>query len=232
MKELKEHLSTRVTRKVELDYLLYLPKKSDGSPWDSLPLLLFLHGSGERGNDLTLVKRHGPPHVVEMGMELPFVLLAPQCLGGSTWHPDSLMALVDHTIERHGIDTKRIYVTGLSAGGYCTWVLAGEYPERFAAIAPVCAPHALIDPVRIRHTPVWCFHGAMDDVVPVEHSIHMVRRIRDAGGDVRFTVYPDAGHDSWTQTYGQPALYDWFLTHKKSQASQIILPLAETNRLG
>jgi predicted peptidase len=215
VRELKQHLSTRVTREVELDYLLYLPKVREESPGGVLPLLLFLHGSGERGNDLTLVKTHGPPHVVETGMELPLVVLAPQCPADSSWHADSLMALVDHTIEHHDIDTKRVYVTGLSMGGYGTWILAGEYPERFAAISTVCAPYASLDPVRLRHTPVWCFHGAMDDVVPVEHAIHMVRRIRDAGGDVRFTVYPDAGHDSWTQTYGQTALYEWFLTHSR-----------------
>jgi predicted peptidase len=216
MRELKQHLSTRVTGEVELDYLLYLPKAKEGSPAGGLPLLLFLHGSGERGNDLTLVKRHGPPHVVETGMELPLVVLAPQCPQDSSWHADSLMALVDHIVPRHGIDTKKVYLTGLSMGGYGTWMLAGEYPERFAAIAPVCGPYTSMDPVRFRNTPVWCFHGAMDDVIPVEHSIRMVRRIRDAGGDVRFTVYPDAGHDSWTETYALPALYDWFLTHTKA----------------
>jgi predicted peptidase len=215
VKELKQHFSGRVSRKVELNYLLYLPKGKKGGFSGGLPLLLFLHGSGERGNDLILVKTHGPPRAVEAGMELPLVVLAPQCPQGFSWHADSLMALVDHILDHHGCDPKRVYVTGLSMGGYGAWVLAAEYPERFAAIAPVCGPYASIDPVRMSRTPVWCFHGAMDDVIPIEHSIHMVRRIRDAGGDVRFTVYPDAGHDSWTRTYDQQALYDWFLTHKR-----------------
>jgi len=215
MIELRQHFAGKVMRPVELSYLLYLPKESGVA--GGLPLLLFLHGSGERGNDLALIKTHGPPHVIEKGMELPVVVLAPQCPQDSMWHADSLMALVDHITQRYGIDRKRVYVTGLSMGGYATWVLTAEYPERFAAIAPVCAPSASIEASRLRYTPVWCFHGAMDDVVPLEHSIRMVRRIRDAGGEVRFTVYPDAGHDSWTQTYDQPALYEWFLMHRREQ---------------
>jgi predicted peptidase len=216
MRELRQHFSGPVTRQVELDYLLYLPGGDRESGAGGLPLLLFLHGSGERGRDLALVKTHGPPRVIEAGTDLPLVVLAPQCPAETSWHADSLMALVDDTILRHDLDTKRIYVTGLSLGGYGAWVLAAEYPERFAAVAPVCAPYASIDPARLRHTPVWCFHGAVDDVVPVGDSVRMVRRIRDAGGDVRFTIYPDAGHDAWTQTYDQPALYEWLLTHSRS----------------
>jgi predicted peptidase len=216
VKELKEHLAAVFTKTVELDYLLYLPKGIDGGQGSRRPLLLFLHGAGERGHDLALVKMHGPPHLAETGMEFPFVLLAPQCPEDSSWQTDSLMALIEHTMERFDIDPKRIYVTGLSMGGCGTWAMAGEYPERIAAIAPVCARSVWIDPGRLRHTPVWCFHGAMDDVVSVEHSIHMVRRAREGGGDVRFTIYPDVGHDCWTPAYGQQALYDWFLAHSSA----------------
>jgi len=212
MKTVQQHLSVKITKQVELDYLLYLPN----TPLEEAPpLLLFLHGSGERGNDLSLVKQNGPPRLIERGAELPFVVVAPQCPTGTWWKTDSLLALLDHILDQQDIDPRRIYVTGLSMGGYGTWALADACPERFAAIAPVCGPFRSIEPARFRKTPVWCFHGAMDDVVPVNDSVRMVRRIRENEADVRFTVYPDAGHDSWTQAYDEPELFDWLLTHRR-----------------
>jgi predicted peptidase len=214
----EERLSVELKTQVELDYLLYLPE-SGSTGEGPAPLLLFLHGAGERGNDLSLVKQHGPPRIIEEGRELPFIVAAPQCPEGVWWKTDPIMALLDNLLEQHKVDKSRIYLTGLSMGGYGTWMAATEYPDRFAAVAPICGPLVRILPSRFKNLPVWCFHGALDPVVPVQESIRMVRQVRHAGGDIRLTVYSEAGHDSWTEAYAGDALYDWFLMHRRSYAS-------------
>ena len=123
--------------------------------------------------------------------------------------------LVDDIAARYKVDKKRIYLTGLSMGGYGTWALASAYPERFAAIAPICGGGSRIMSLRLKDIPIWVFHGAKDRVVPLEESEEMVNAIRKRGGDVKFTIYPDAGHDSWTESYNNQELYDWFLEHSK-----------------
>ena len=203
-------------RKVSVSgqYLIYLPKgySWSGDPW---PLLLFLHGSGERGDDLDRVKLHGPPKEIGRGRDLPFVVLAPQAAKDQKWDSLALGALLDEVSSRHNVDPERIYVTGLSMGGYGAWELAVQFPNRFAAIAPVCGGGRPGDVCAIQHVPVWNFHGAKDDTVPLQHSQTMVDALRRCGGKVRFTVYPDAGHDSWTETYANSELYDWFLKQRR-----------------
>ena len=211
MRESTGQLATSITKRAELDYLLYLPEEQAGPP----ALLLFLHGAGERGCDLSLVKKHGPPLLIERGRDLPFVVVAPQCPAHQWWESDSLAALLDDLLESHDVDQHRLYVTGLSMGGSGTWALANACLGRFAAIAPVCGPCTFVNPQRFKDTAVWCFHGAMDDAVPVSDSVQMVKRLREGGVDVRFTVYPDAGHDSWTQAYDGTDLYDWLLNHRR-----------------
>ena len=203
-----------ITRTVSINYLLYLPEAYDGSeePW---PLILFLHGAGERGVDLEQVKRHGPPKIVEEGKDLPFVLVSPQCPKDEWWSPDVLNALLDEVIANHRIDEDRIYVTGLSMGGFGTWHLAIQYPHRFAAIAPICRGGMPYLTHRIKHIPAWVFHGARGGTVPIEKSEEMVNALKRHGGEVRFTVYPEAAHDSWTETYDNPELYEWFLSHRR-----------------
>jgi predicted peptidase len=197
---------------VSVPYLLYLPQgyNQDGPPW---PLLLFLHGSGERGSDLHLVKRHGPPNIVEQGKHFPFILVSPQCPDGQWWSFTSLDLLLQDLTERYAVDRDRIYVTGLSMGGFATWTLATEFPGRFAAIAPICGggiPHRA---QLLRTTPIWAFHGANDRVIPFEYSQNMVSAVNAAGGNATLTIYPDAGHDAWTATYNTPDLYEWLLRH-------------------
>ncbi|MCB0264904.1 MAG: prolyl oligopeptidase family serine peptidase [Calditrichaeota bacterium] len=196
------------------EYLLYLPQNYETSK-DKWPLMLFLHGAGERGDDLEKVKVHGPPKLVANGKEFPFVLVSPQCPEGMWWSTDVLDALLNEITENYNIDENRIYVTGLSMGGFGTWALAEKYPHRFAAIAPVCGGG---DPAAVptfSHLPVWVFHGAKDNVVPIDRSEAMVNELKKNGADVQFTVYPEAGHDSWTETYDNPALYEWFLKQRR-----------------
>lgn len=210
----------KITKTVQSKYLLYLPEGYATSQED-WPLILFLHGAGERGANLDKVKMHGPPKLIEEGKSFPFVIVSPQCplLG---WWPsveqtDTLAALIDHITDTYRIDEDRIYVTGLSMGGFGTWRLAFEYPFRFAAIAPICGRGEPFAARAIPHLPVWVFHGAKDDTVPLQASQEMVDALNKVKGNVKFTIYPEAGHDSWTETYNNPELYEWFLQHKRAE---------------
>ncbi|MEM8679021.1 MAG: dienelactone hydrolase family protein [Planctomycetota bacterium] len=198
---------------VEMDYLLYLPRDYDRQP--SWPLLLFLHGAGERGEDLSRVKIHGPPKLIEQGRDFPFVIVSPQCAEGQAWQPPELHALLDDVIAKTNIDLDRVYVTGLSMGGFGTWDLACSRPQRFAAIAPICGGGRDWWVGELKTLPVWAFHGSQDTVVPPERSQELVDRLRAMGSDPKLTLYPDAAHDSWTVTYDNPELYEWFLSHSR-----------------
>ena len=203
-----------VTKSVSLDYLLFLPGEyaSQTDPW---PLIFFLHGAGERGNDVQMVKKHGPPQIVETQDDFPFVVISPQCPEDQWWKSGALIALLDDVVANHNIDEDRIYLTGLSMGGFGTWMAATENPDRFAAIAPICGGGLRIGMRRTTHLPTWVFHGAKDTVVPIDESQRLVDRLKSLDGNVKFTIYPDAKHNSWTDTYNNPELYDWFLSHRR-----------------
>jgi pimeloyl-ACP methyl ester carboxylesterase/2-polyprenyl-3-methyl-5-hydroxy-6-metoxy-1,4-benzoquinol methylase len=200
--------------RITMDYLLFLPEEYEKR--DSWPLLLFLHGAGERGDDLELVKKHGPPKIVETKKDFPFVVVSPQCRRDRRWEPVSLVALLDEITANFKIDEDRIYVTGLSMGGFGTWSLAAHTPHRFAAIVPICGGGEPRWTRRFAHLPVWVFHGAKDWTVPLERSQEMVDALENHDGNVRFTVYPEAGHDAWTEAYDKPELYQWLLEHKRA----------------
>lgn len=194
-------------------YLLYLPENYEDQ--ESWPLMLFLHGAGERGDDLNLVKVHGPPKLIEEGKHFPFIVVSPQVPAGEWWKTPFLDALLDEVIEQYNVDEDRIYVTGLSMGGFGTWELAMHYPNRFAAIAPICGGGNAFLACALRDVPIWNFHGEDDQVVPLDQSQAMVDALQRCNGNVRFTIYPETGHDSWTETYDNPELYEWFLKHKR-----------------
>lgn len=194
-------------------HLLYLPPEYEtGASW---PLLLFLHGVGERGSDLGRVKAQGIPRLLDQGGRLPFVVVAPQCAAGGYWANDRLAALLAEATAELRVDPDRVYLTGLSMGGYGAWSLAMDRPFLFAAVAPMCGGGDARRVGRLRKVPVWAFHGARDPVVPVGASRRMVEALRRCGGDARLTVYPEAGHDCWTEAYGDAALYAWFLSHRR-----------------
>jgi len=154
---------------MELGYLLYLPKDYTQNK-KTYPLMLFLHGMGKRGNDLSLVKMHGPPKLVEAGQDFPFIIVSPQCpLTYEYWPIDFVAVLLDEITACYRVDPNRIYLTGLSMGGYGTWDLATEYPDRFDAIAPICGGNA-DKAARLKNIPVWAFHGAKDPLVPIKES--------------------------------------------------------------
>ena len=209
-------LDTQV--RVTMDYLLFLPDGYDQQ--ESWPLMLFLHGAGERGDDLKLVKKHGPPKIVETKKDFPFIVVSPQCKPNIWWQPMKLIALLDEIVAKYKVDEDRIYVTGLSMGGFGTWALAAQTPDRFAAVAPICGggPPYWARPIPPR--PVWAFHGGKDFLVPPRRSEEMVEALKKFGGKPKLTVYPDAGHDSWTETYDNPELYEWLLEQKRASRDQ------------
>ena len=207
-------LNARV--QVRLGYLLYLPRDYDKEK--SWPLMLFLHGAGERGDDLELVKKHGPPKLIAAGKDFPFIVVSPQCPKGRWWEPMELVALLDEISGKYKVDPDRIYVTGLSMGGFGSWRLAAYAPERLAAIAPICGGGETYWTKEFAHLPVWAFHGAKDTGVPLERSQAMVDALKKSGGEPRFTIYPDAGHDSWTAAYDDPELYKWLLAQKRGKS--------------
>jgi predicted peptidase len=214
MNQAKKTFAKNVTTTMRCKYLLHLPPGCAGSrkKW---PLILFLHGAGERGNDLELVRKHGIAKIVGERPDFPFITVSPQCPKDGWWKSDILIALLDEIEKKHRVDKKRIYLTGISMGGFGTWQLAIDQPKRFAAIVPVCGRGNPLLAHRIAHLPAWVFHGAKDKVVPLSNSADMVRALRRHGAKPRFTIYPDAAHDSWTRTYENPRLFAWLLKHAK-----------------
>jgi predicted peptidase len=195
-------------------YWLSLPDayKADGDK--NWPLLLFLHGSGERGDDLELVKKHGPPKLIAAGEELPFVVVSPQCPQDLRWNAGQLAKLVDTLANTHRIDRRRMYVTGLSMGGSGTWALVEEFPGLFAAAMPICGRGNPTAGEILAKTPISIFVGAKDKADLVKNNEEMLVMLKKARGKAELTVYPDAGHDSWTATYSNPAVYKWLLSHQ------------------
>lgn len=221
-----ETASLTYTKTVNLKYLLFKPQGYTEDKAKKLPLMVFLHGAGERGTNVAKVGVHGPPKIVANRADFPFVVISPQCPNGETWQKEAIMALVDQTIAKYNVDPDRVYLTGLSMGGFGSWALASSYPDRFAAVAPICGGGSAIDillPARgkeaaLKTLPIWAFHGAKDPVVKLEESERMVDAFKKAGNnDVKLTVYPEAQHDSWTETYNNEELYKWFLGHTRPQ---------------
>jgi predicted peptidase len=198
---------------LRIRYQLSLPKGYDQQ--DQWPLLVFLHGSGERGDDVELVKVHGPPMLIAEGREFPFIVVSPQCPQFQAWHAPGIAALIDDVVRRYKVDEDRVYLTGLSLGASGTWSLAAQKPDRFAAIVPICGTGDPAMAEVLKDTPIWVFHGARDDAVPIKRSADMVAALNKAGGNVRFTIYPEAAHDAWTETYANPELYQWLLQQRR-----------------
>lgn len=203
-----------------LSYLLYLPDDYQTETTKKFPLLVFLHGSGERGDDLSKVKVHGPPKLIDLGQKFPFVVLSPQCPASKDWDIEAVYTLIQKIASDYRIDETRVYVTGLSMGGWATWDLAMAYPGYFAAIAPICGRVNRNYPERaaeLNSMAVWAFHGAADDVVPILETARMIRALRNAGNEALFSIYPTAGHDSWTETYDNPELYNWMIRQQRKK---------------
>jgi predicted peptidase len=214
----------------KLGYLLYLPSDYGKDAAKQWPVILFLHGSGEAGDgaaQLDKVKKHGPPKLVEQGKDFGFVLISPQNPpsdrskpgGRRGWDAKQLKGLLDDVLATKAkqADRDRIYLTGLSMGGFGSWAMAATYPDTFAAVAPICGGGDPSTAAAIKHLPIWVFHGEKDTSVKIDRSEAMVDALKAAGAkQVEFTRYPDLAHDSWTVTYDNPKLYEWFLKHRRT----------------
>lgn len=202
---------------VTMDYLVHLPNgyKEAEKAW---PLILFLHGAGSVGEDINRVKRNGLPQLLESKADTParqFIVISPQS-SERRWSTSSLNALLLHLLEKYKVDKRRVYLTGLSLGGYGTWSMARRFPDHFAAIVPICGGGSQSGMERLKNTPTWVFHGAKDKTVTIDQSERLVKALKAVDGNVKFTVYPEAGHDAWTETYNNPKLYQWLLEQKRS----------------
>lgn len=210
-----------------LPYRLCLPLQYDSNK--VYPLVLFFHGAGERGTDNALPLKHGPLAFARKSLQErhPCFVLVPQCPKNRRWvevdwkllrheMPDTpsrpmraALQLLERVQAGYSIDPGRLYVTGLSMGGFGTWDLVTRYPERFAAAVPVCGGGDERLAARLAKLPIWAFHGLEDMVVRAERSQNMIKAIRLAGGSPKFTEYPKVGHNAWDFAYGDEAMFEW-----------------------
>lgn len=203
------------TLRSKLHYLLFKPKAYTAKG-AGVPLIVFLHGSGERGADLNKVKAWGPPAITEKDPDFPFMVVSPQLADGESWHAAALKAMLDDVLATYNVDRKRVYLTGLSLGGFGAWDFAMRYPTYFAALAPICGWGHTRMVGNLRDLPTWVFHGKKDTAVPEEESARMVDALKAAGGNVKYTMLPEAGHiDAWVHAYGEAGLFDWFLQQRR-----------------
>jgi predicted peptidase len=212
------------SKPVTVEYLLYLPKdyqKNQSARW---PLMIYLHGAGERTTNVFGVTWHGPPKLVREGRDFPFIIIAPLCPPTQSWSETKLLRLLDHAEQEYRVDTGRVYLTGMSMGGSGTWNLGLTQAKRFAAIAPICGngnPSLLkklsseqVEAIKSLH--IWAFHGAKDPTIPIAASERMVEALKKMGCmNVSFTKYPNADHDSWTATYNNLNFYQWLLRRQR-----------------
>lgn len=204
--------------KTTLRYWLALPPVAETKAEGGWPLMIFLHGAGERGDDLNMVKKHGPAKLVGTLPELNrFIIVSPQCPNGRWWDIEAVKGLIDHIAATQPVDKDRIILTGLSMGGFGTWGLLAKYPDLAAAAVPICGGGDPSTVAKFKHVPIRVFHGAKDTVVIPQRSEEMVEALKKAGGTPEYKVYPDAAHDSWTDTYSDPKLYEWMLAQKKAK---------------
>lgn len=193
-------------------YYLYFPEDYEQHANKDYPLLLFLHGGGEAGGTLENLQTGGPPKMIVEGKRFPFLILAPQHPHKKLfWNTRAVMQLLEHVVNEHRIDPKRIYLTGLSRGGTASWELAVQYPDTFAAMAVVCGMTPLPYASWInKEMPIWVFHGQEDRIIDIDESEAMVNRLRQMGYEVKFTKYADIGHEAWHLAYQTDSLYSWF----------------------
>lgn len=204
-----------------LPYLLYLPEDYDPQG-AKVPLMLFLHGRGESHGPLNIVAKWGPPRRVAAGENMKYLLISPQCPSASFWSQDDqqkrILELLDHVKNNYNVDTDRIYLTGLSMGGFGSWRLAADHPEMFAAVVPVCGKGDPEKASALTKLPIWAWHGTADKAVPFQHSVEMVEAIKAAGGTrVRFTSLEHIGHFSWQAAYQSSDLYTWLDEQRASR---------------
>lgn len=204
-------------------YVINLPVDFDETK--KYPLVFFLHGAGERGENLDVAMNHGyMKHVREQGAEYPFIFVAPQCPDNKYWgcFTESLIAFLEDMISALPVDEDRVYLTGLSMGGTGTWMLAMACPEKFAAMAPVCGSGICWNGKIIKDIPIYVYHGDNDETVPISESINMISRVNAHGGNAQIKICYGVGHNAWEEAYEGDELWKWLLSHKRKSSNEIV----------
>ena len=201
-------------------HMVRLPKNYEADPNARHPLILYLHGSDGSRPTVEREAKNDIAAYADAHPDFPFILVTPACRWREGWSPDDLGALLDDVAKRYRVDPDRVYLTGLSMGGFATWSLAADQPERFAAVVPICGGGDPGDAERLKAVPIWIFHGDADAAVPVAYSLDMEAALTKAGGKPRMTIYPGVDHNSWSRTYANPELYAWLMEHRLSQRAK------------
>ena len=204
--------------KAPLKYILTAPTDFDGS--ESLPMIVFLHGAGERGNDLEKIKAHGIPKLFSKDENyegIRAITISPQCPEERTWYDfkRDVFSLIDEVADKYIVDKSKISLCGISMGGFGTWEIALQVPEKLFKIAPICGGGMSWRAWYLRNTPIRVYHGGLDNIVPLCMSEVMVNAIREQGGNVEFTIYEDLYHDCWTRAFEQTDLIAWLASLEK-----------------
>lgn len=217
-----EEFRGTVTRSVQMQYLLFIPAGYGDNQTKKWPLIMYLHGGSRRGDDIEKLREpgFGLTALLEKKKSFPFVVVSPLCPNGEFWtDTEALISLLDEIEKHYSIDLSRVYLTGHSMGGFGTWYLAYQHPERFAAIAPMSAPFVVTAWAdRLKKMPIWAFHGSSDDLVPIAGTKDLIDALHALGNDVRFTVLPGRDH-AILDTYENEELYSWFLKHSGAEKS-------------
>lgn len=207
--EIKAEWNKEVKIDKSISYIIDLPSDAKGK----IPLIVFLHGSGERGTNLEMVKAHSPFTYKNLIKE-PVAILAPQCPEGMWWDTQAIYFLIKEIVQKYKIDESRIYLTGLSMGGWGTLKLAGEHPEMFAAVAPVCAPTDMVMKATIQNYKdlnLKIYQGGMDDIVVPENAFKFYQALHPINPKAELIIFPNDNHNSWDSTYSNPGFYTWML---------------------
>lgn len=197
-------------KQVDYKYLTYLPDNYDSTKADLYPVIIYLHGRSASGTNLNSVRRYGLPFFLDRGKKLDYIVIAPQCPWGKNWATENWMdPMLAALNKKYHIDNDRIYLTGMSLGGFGTWELANRYPNRFAAIAPMCGGGKTEWTNNIYHIPTWVFHGTQDRLVPVLRSDQMVDGLKKHDAVIKYSRIAKMGHDLHRQ-FDNDELYAWF----------------------
>lgn len=202
-----------------MNYIIGVPE--DWTPEESLPMIVFLHGAGERGTDVSMIRIYGVPKLLEKGLSVRAVMLAPQLPSEDfVWNGvvDDLMQLIHETAEKYSVDKNRISLTGVSMGGYGTWETGMKYPSEFSALGPICGGGMSWRAAAIKDIPIRAYHGDADDVVPMENTLMMVDSVRRCGNNqVDCVILRGVGHDSWTFAYEHTDLVEWLISQERKK---------------
>lgn len=203
-----------------IQYGVYCPE--DYAPDKGFPLIVYLHGAGERGEDFEKVYRHSLPHYIQNGESFPAVILVPQCPARVVWNNlvFGLKELIDYVIQEYRIDLHRVSITGQSMGGFGTWEMGLTYSNFFSCIAPVCGGGMSWRCSNLKNTPVWAFHGDADEVVPPQFSYDMVDAVNRSGGTARLTILHGVGHEGWDFIFHETRLVDWLISQRREDFSE------------